>query len=50
MERKLSSKAQIEAGSLLNQNALFEVQSQADIGSWINDATVTTREIGYNIV
>jgi hypothetical protein len=31
MERKLSSRAQIEAGYLLNQNALFEVESQADI-------------------
>jgi hypothetical protein len=31
MEKKLSSRAQIEAGYLLNQNALFEVESQADI-------------------
>ncbi len=31
MERKLSSRVQIEAGYLLNWNELFEVESQADI-------------------
>jgi hypothetical protein len=31
MQRKLSSRVQIEAGYLLNRNELFEVESQADI-------------------